>query len=330
LAIGASLAACQGGGSSGAAAPAPAAAAASDARIPLFSSPSLAWNQDVSAAQLDPASGAILGWLSANGGWGNGKMAVDFSLSVLTASAGTPLIPLLQLPGYEPDCDSLAQFPLPTGGAAEGSADYACFGGDCHVLVVDKAGGFLYESEQSSLGGGKLSSACAVRWDLSKAYSATLRGDQCASADSSGLPLAALLFTADEVAAGEIRHAIRLILPASRIQAGVFVRPATHAGSPAGPSSAIPFGARLRLKASYDISSLKPAARVVARAMQKYGTILADSGNIALTAASDVYKAHKWADLGFASQDLVGLGVLDFEMVDAGARIPLTYACAKN
>ena len=46
-------------------------------------------------------------------------------------------------------------------------------------------------------------------------------------------------------------------------------------------------GARFRLKASYDMSQLTPAAQVVARAMQKYGMFLSDGGNIALTAQSD-------------------------------------------
>ena len=84
-----------------------------------------------------------------------------------------------------------------------------------------------------------------------------MRGDQCTSADAAGLPIAPLLFSADEVAAGSIDHAIRFILPNSRIRAGVFVHPASHAGAPVGrPPRTVPYGARLRLRADYPVTGL--------------------------------------------------------------------------
>ncbi|MBW6493726.1 MAG: hypothetical protein K0B16_04070, partial [Burkholderiaceae bacterium] len=79
-----------------------------------------------------------------------------------------------------------------------------------------------------------------------------------------------------------------------------------------------------------EIAALKPAARVVARAMQKYGMLLADGGDIALTAASDRFTKHKWSEVGFGPRDLATLRVSDFEMIEAGARIPLTYDCVRN
>ena len=60
-----------------------------------------------------------------------------------------------------------------------------------------------------------------------------------------------------------------------------------------------PMGAHFRLKASYDLSQLSPAAQVVARAMQKYGMFLSDGGNIALTAQSDADTTAKYADVDF-------------------------------
>jgi hypothetical protein len=38
-------------------------------------------------------------------------------------------------------------------------------------------------------------------------------------------------------------------------------------------------GARFRLKASHDLSQYRPQTRVVLRAMQKYGLVLADNGS---------------------------------------------------
>jgi hypothetical protein len=38
-------------------------------------------------------------------------------------------------------------------------------------------------------------------------------------------------------------------------------------------------GARFRLKSSFDLSGFSPKARVILRAMQRYGLILADNGS---------------------------------------------------
>ena len=49
---------------------------------------------------------------------------------------------------------------------------------------------------------------------MNYAYTSTGRGDQCMSADGTGLPIAPLLLDPDEIASGEIGHALRLYLPA--------------------------------------------------------------------------------------------------------------------
>jgi serine/threonine-protein kinase len=167
-------------------------------------------------------------------------------------------------------------------------------------------------------------------WDLNRVYPPSGRGDQCTSADAAGLPIAPLLFNADELAAGSINHAIRFILPNPRIRAHVYVHPATHAGAPRGPVNAPPMGARFRLKASFDMSKLTPAAQVVARAMQKYGMILSDGGNIALSAQNDADTKAKYADIDFGSHDLADLKVTDFEVVEMGTPIRLTDDCVRN
>jgi serine/threonine-protein kinase len=169
---------------------------------------------------------------------------------------------------------------------------------------------------------------CLAVWNTNSSYTDTLRGDQCTSADAAGFPIAPLLFTADEVAAGEIAHAIRFILPNNRVRRG-FVRPATHGTATTGGTDAPPYGVHFRLRADYPVASLPTAgARVVARAMQKYGMYHADGGNIALTAQSDRHTTAKWDGL-LAPQDLAALKVTDFEVVDHGAMIPLTYDCAR-
>lgn len=292
------------------------------------------WNVRVDGLPAAASSAAITGWLASAGGWGSGAMQIDFSLHLLEAGPATPFVAFAERPTYYlPDCDPSHPFPLPAGGAVEGEAGYGCAsGGDCHLLVVDRANRLLHEMYAADLSGGTLLGQCAVTWELDRSYPGTLRGDQCTSADAAGLPIAALLFTADEVAAGEIAHAIRFILPNARIRKGVYVRPATHAGGPSATSSnAPPYGVRLRLRADYPLGSLpNEAARVIARAMQRYGMILSDGGNIPLTAASDRHTAATWSSLGIDSHSLGALAVTDFEVVDLGPTIPLTYDCVRN
>lgn len=291
------------------------------------------WTQDVSHASLDPQSSAMIAWLAKSGGWGTGKMRVDFSIRVLQADSTTPYIPFRKGPRFdEADSDVVSTFPLPVGGGIEGQPGYQCpiDREDCHLIVIDRSHGEFYEAYQANETHGLLSANFVAVWNLNRVYPSSGRGDQCTSADAAGFPIAPLLFSADQLAAGSIHHAIRFILPNPRIRAHVFVHPATHAGSPSGPASAPPYGARFRLKATYDLTQLKPAAQVVARAMQTYGMFLAGGGNIALTAQSDADTRAQYTTVNFDSLDLQSLKVTDFEVVDGGKRIPLTYDCVRN
>jgi len=298
----------------------------------LFEAPN-PWNEVIESAPASPQSDAILGALEEAGGWGAGAFRIDFSIHVLGAGASTPRMTFAELPGYyRPDCDPSFPFPVPAGGAIEGQDGYSCNASseDCHLIVVERDEKRLYELYGASIADGELSGRCGVAWDLTRAYPSELRGEQCTSADAAGLPIAALLFTADEVAAGEIPHAIRFILPNPRMRAGAYVRPATHAGAPSGNANLPPYGARFRLRADYPVDSLPDVnARVVARALQTYGMILADGGNIALTAASDRFTTHTWNELGIDSYSLAALAVSDFEVLDFGTPIDLTYDCVR-
>jgi len=327
------LAACGGSSAAGPAGPTgPGPVAPGGRPSQLFSAPGNPWNQPVDAATVATGSGAMLTALQARGGFGGGHLQVDFSLAVLWASGAVPAAPFTPSGGYfSPDCDLLGAFPLPSGGALEGEGGYACTGGgDCHLLVVDEAARTLTEAWAADASGGRVTATCAVVWDLDTAYPADLRGDQCTSADAAGLPMSALVFDADEVAAGVIDHAIRFILPNDHMAAGVYVRPATHAGGPTGAAGLPPYGTRLRLKASTSVTGLSRSAQVVAAALKKYGMILSDGGTIALTAADDRFTTHQWADLGFDSHALFGLAVSDFEVIDTGPTIPRTNDCVRN
>jgi hypothetical protein len=294
---------------------------------PYFTTP-MFWNVDVRAAAKAANSASIIAALVAAGGWGNGnKMQIDFALDVLAASATTPhrtFTPTDEF--YTPDCDQTS-VPVPAGGNVEDETGYACLGdGDCHLLVFDSSAKKLYEMWRANITS-TFAGGCLAVWRAPVAYSSTLRGDQCTSADGAGFPIAPLLFTADEVAAGHIDHAIRFILPNNRVKRG-FVRPATHGTNTTGGPNAPSYGVHFRLRADYPIASLRPGAQVVARAMQTYGMYHADGGNIALTAQSDRHTVGKWAGLLDAS-DLAALRVSDFEVIDHGPPITLTDDCVR-
>ncbi|MGD0830403.1 MAG: hypothetical protein ABR907_05625 [Terracidiphilus sp.] len=303
------------------------------APAPYFPAGSI-WTQDVSKSPVDPQSAAMIAWLEEAGGWGhNNRMQVDTSLRVMQASANTPTVPFQKGPGWiVADSDAVTSIPLPAGGGLEAHSDYHCPNPDedCHLIVADRSHGKLYEAYQANYTGSAVTANFLAVWNLNRVYPPSGRGDQCTSADAAGFPIAALLFNADELAAGSINHAIRFALPNPRIRAHVFVHPATHAGAPRGPVTAPPMGARFRLKASYDLSQLTPAAQVVARAMQKYGMFLADGGNIAITAQNDADTKSKYTDMDFTSHDLYDLKVTDFEIVDIGTPIRLTDDCVRN
>ena len=318
-------AACGGGGGGG----------GDDAPVPDGSGPffqqSMFFNRDVTNAATSPSSAAMIASLRAAGGWGNGdRMHIDFSFDVLGADASTPMRTFTPTADFfEPDCDHVP-VPVPVNGNVEGETGYACTtDGDCHLIVHDKSAGKLYEMWRADINGATFDGGCLAVWDTKATYGETLRGEQCTSADAAGFPIAPLLFTADEVAAGEIGHAIRFILPNNRIRRG-YVRPATHGTDTTGGSAAPPYGVHLRLRADYPVDSLPSVgARVVARALQKYGMYHADGGNIALTAQSDRYTTAKWDGL-IAPQDLYALKVEDFDVIDEGAMITLTLDCVRN
>ena len=103
--------------------------------------------------------------------------------------------------------------PVPTGAHFEGSPNLTCDPSgntegqsDCHLLVAERDEHKLYEIYQGSKKGDAIAAQAFFVWDLKKQYPETLRGDQCTSADAAGFPIAALLPTADEVAAGAVNH----------------------------------------------------------------------------------------------------------------------------
>ncbi|MCB1575010.1 MAG: hypothetical protein KDI80_13630, partial [Xanthomonadales bacterium] len=70
---------------------------------------------------------------------------------------------------------------------------------------------------------------------------------------------------------------------------------------------------------------------------QRYGIVLSDGGNIALTFETDRYTTAKWNTLGITAQTFwngangsTPVLVSHFEVVDTGARIGETWDCVPS
>jgi len=296
-----------------------------------FFPPGMFFDQDVSALPPAPTSAAAIASLRRAGGWGYGdRFHIDFSMEVLRVD-GTDHPTRMFRPTedfYEPDCDHV-EVPVPEDGNVEGEEGYACDqGGDCHLIVWAPDQHQLFEMWRAHMSGSRFDGGCLAVWDTSRVYGPTARGDQCTAADAAGFPIAPMLFTADEVAAGSIDHAIRFVMPNDRIQDG-FVRPATHGTHTTGGADAPHYGFHLRLRADFPLDQLpSDGARVVARALQRYGMYHADGGEVVLTAASDRRTTAKWQGL-LDAEDLAMLRVEDFEVIDHGPPIALTLECVR-
>lgn len=145
--------------------------------------------------------------------------------------------------------------------------------GDRHILMIDKDNCILYELFNAwPLGGYNWSAGSGAIFPLN---SNKLRPSGWTSADAAGLPIFPGLVRYDEVAAGQINHALRFTAPATNAS---FVWPARHWASTHNGYEYPPMGTRFRLKKDFDMSSYPPHVQVILRALKTYGMILADNG----------------------------------------------------
>ncbi len=171
---------------------------------------------------------------------------------------------------YSDESDA-GPYPIPPDALIEGGPDAD---GDRHILIVERDTCKLYELYLAyPQGDGSWLAGSGAIWDL-RGYA--LRPASWTSADAAGLQILPGLARYAEVAAGEIRHALRFTAEDIRAE---YVWPARHQASANTDPNLPPYGQRFRLKAAFDISSYSPKVQVLLRAMQVYGLILADNGS---------------------------------------------------
>ena len=229
---------------------------------------------------------------------------LNYGIPFVVVGGEQPRVPLSFT--YWDECDP-GPYPIPEDPPIEGGESST---GDRHVLVLDSTNCMLYETFSTYYEGPGWRAGSGAVFELG---SNALRPDTWTSSDAAGLPILPGLVRYEEVAAGEVNHAIRFTVEESQ---RAYVYPATHFASSSYDTDRPPMGLRVRLKASYDLSSFSGQALVIARALKKYGMIVADNGgDWFFTGASDT----RWND-GELNQ-LKRISGNYFEVVDASAMV---------
>ena len=306
--------------------------------LPLFP-PDNWWNLDISNWPVDANSGGYIAFIN-NGG--TRRLHPDFGGNAGTAQDpnaiyGMPYAVVRNIQNsdlkaveflYSDESDgvdhatdtSFPFYPIPLEaitqpywieGGDPGSVDLRD-SQDRHLFIVDGDRNYLYElyNVYYDAAQGKWFAGSGAFFDMN---TNSRRPAGWTSADAAGLAILPGLVRYDEVYdpnVPEIMHAFRVTVRATN----GFVYPASHrAGNTLG---ALPMGARLRLKASVDVTqrTSDPNVQKIFRAMQKYGLIVADNG-------SDMYITGtyetRWNN-DILNPAFSKLSASDFEVVQLG------------
>jgi hypothetical protein len=231
------------------------------------------WNVPVDTLPVDVNSAAYVDTIGCDTG-----LHPDFGSGTWQ---GSPIgIPFVTVPGTQPpvsvafdydDESDPGPYPIPPDAPVEGGPEST---GDRHVLVLDRDSCVLYEMFYAwPQPDGSWHAGSGAVFDLD---SYQLRPETWTSADAAGLPILPGLVRYDEVASGEIGHAIRFTAEQTR---RAYVWPARHYASHLTGAQYPPMGQRFRLKGSVDISGFSRDVQVILEAMKTYGIILADNGS---------------------------------------------------
>lgn len=238
------------------------------------------WNTRVDALPADPRSAEYVASIgegaNLKGDFGSGQYeGAPVGIPYVVVPMNQPKVEIRYAPfeGEEPapDESDAGPYPIPRGAPIEGgprSKD------DRHVIVVQQGSCTLFELYKAVPNpDGSWNAASGARFDLE---GHELRNDGWTSADAAGLPIFPGLVRHDEVAAGEIRHALRFTAPKTR---KAYVWPSRHYASHSDDEALPPMGQRFRLKAGVDITQFSKKNQVILRALKAYGMFLADNGS---------------------------------------------------
>ncbi|HTJ24778.1 MAG TPA: hypothetical protein VMA36_01315 [Candidatus Limnocylindria bacterium] len=264
------------------------------------------YNAPVTSAAVDPDSDAYIKAL-----WSSGDTAGFYaSTGVEQVNLATNLTPLLSVKPQVTFHPFAVRYPWADGFFIEPLSDH-------HAMVVQTQLCQLYEMYGATYSGTTLSAYSGAEWDLRTRFAPLPPGSP--SAMASGLSLFAGTVRFEDYRAGSIDHALNWAPPAHTVAQYQFVAPASDTDQlPFKGGSdvlALPYGAHLRLKASFSTAGWGPQAQMVAHAMKTYGIFLADTGSarnaLYFANASDGTNPWNASDLAVLTQ----VHVTDFEVL---------------
>lgn len=241
-----------------------------------------AWNTDISTSPVDTNSGALIN----NIGLGTG-LHPDFGSGLYS---GAPIgIPYVVVAGTQPEVTILfvsyadesdpGPYPIPMNAPIEGQqADGSAFGGDRHVLVIDRDSNLLYELANAyPQNNGTWQASCGAVFHLDSNNVRPAGQPGWTSSDAAGLPIFPGLVRYEEAASGAIHHALRFTVNTTR---RAYVPPATHWASNNTNSNLPPMGMHVRLKSDFTIpNEFTPESKAILQALKTYGMFVADNGS---------------------------------------------------
>jgi hypothetical protein len=226
------------------------------------------WNTPIDTLSVSPNSAAYITSIGAtatahadfgSGTWNGSPIGIPFMLVLGTQTKYPATFT------YASESDP-GPYAVPLNAPIEG-------GNDRHTIAIDTDNCILYELYKAYPQAASWQAGGGAIFNLT---SNALRPAGWTSTDAAGLPIFPGLVRYDEVAAGEIRHALRFTVP-NTLKA--YVWPARHYASSITDTHYPPMGQRFRLKASFDISTYPADVQVILRALKKYGMMIADNGS---------------------------------------------------
>lgn len=258
------------------------------------------WNRDISRDPVDPRSERYIANIQAHGDpnlhpdFGSNP---DYGIPYVVVPAEQPRVPI-RFTEYGDESDP-GPYPVPLDAPIEAGRDH-------HVLVLQRGTCRLFELYHAGREGPGWRAGSGATFDL---RSNRLRPQEWTSCDQAGLPILPGLVRYDEVMQGEIQHALRVTFEHTQ---AAWIAPATHPGG-GDDEDAPPMGLRMRLRASFDTSRLHGQSRVIARALQRYGMFVADTGgNWYVSGSTD----RRWRDDDL--EQLKAIPGTAFEVVASG------------
>jgi hypothetical protein len=253
-----------------------------------FFSGSSFWNAPVPAdTPLDPSSASIVAHFdhvvatevaAGTGPWMN---TTEWSVPILTVPGDQPTVPVTLREHTESPALSEAWSAVPLPATAQPAA-----GSDKTLVIWQPDTDRLWEFHHLSREGGHW----YAQWggaieDVSSNEGVFSPGAWPGAqtwwgASASSLSLVGGLTTLEDLASGEINHALDIAIP--DVRAGLYASPAQRTDGKSKEALALPEGARLRLNPAVDLEALDlpPLTLALAKAAQRYGIFVSDYSSI--------------------------------------------------